>query len=426
VSTDSKRDLSIDRMLKAAFRRQSAPGADGCVDPEALAAWAEGALPEVEAQRVETHLADCARCQSMLAAFAASEPAAAADVMAVAPTASHTASHTAAPVVVPFRPKSPMQTMRWLIPAAAGTIAATLLIWTAWPQPNAALIPADLTMAKKEMTAPAPEPMPAPSTMAESAARQRAPTAASPRGVDPVALPRSTTALADEARQEQKAIASTQQMARQEQVLLGARADATPKPAALPPPPPPTFMPPPSPPPIGAATARSATVTGLPQSALNIAVPTAVLVEFAPPDSTTRGTGGMGRGGGGRGGAAGGGGGRTSTTMAAERATPRVRWRIMTSGQVERSIDAGATWLPVALDPSASVGNGAAPSADVCWLIGRAGLVLLSSDGARFARLPFPEPIDLQSVTAIDARQATVVTVDGRAFTTTDAGQTGK
>jgi hypothetical protein len=39
-------------------------------------------------------------------------------------------------------------------------------------------------------------------------------------------------------------------------------------------------------------------------------------------------------------------------------------------------------------------------------------------------RVGFPEPIDLTAVRATDARTATVTTVDGRSFATTDGGGT--
>ena len=64
------------------------------------------------------------------------------------------------------------------------------------------------------------------------------------------------------------------------------------------------------------------------------------------------------------------------------------------------------------------------PSANVIWLVGRAGLVQLATDGQTFTRLTFPEAVDLTAVTAIDERQATVTTVDGRRFQTADGGRT--
>jgi photosystem II stability/assembly factor-like uncharacterized protein len=57
-------------------------------------------------------------------------------------------------------------------------------------------------------------------------------------------------------------------------------------------------------------------------------------------------------------------------------------------------------------------------------VVGRAGTVLLTTDGRRFRRIPFPASADLVSVRATDARSATVVGTDGRTFTTADGGAT--
>jgi hypothetical protein len=61
---------------------------------------------------------------------------------------------------------------------------------------------------------------------------------------------------------------------------------------------------------------------------------------------------------------------------------------------------------------------------DVCWAVGRAGLVLRSTDGRSWQRIDFPEMTDLTSVRATDARTASVSTADGRTFSTANGGQT--
>ena len=66
----------------------------------------------------------------------------------------------------------------------------------------------------------------------------------------------------------------------------------------------------------------------------------------------------------------------------------------------------------------------AAPSASVCWVVGRTGVVLLSTDGKTWRRLPFPETADLMAIQATDARSASVSTADARTFDTTDGGVT--
>lgn len=103
---------------------------------------------------------------------------------------------------------------------------------------------------------------------------------------------------------------------------------------------------------------------------------------------------------------------------------PKVRWRL--SGRtVERSDDGGATWQAQQTGAAAALVAGAAPARDVVWIVGRAGTVLLSVDGATWQRLDFPDATaDLVSVTATDALRATVTTSAGRTYTTIDGGRT--
>ena len=68
---------------------------------------------------------------------------------------------------------------------------------------------------------------------------------------------------------------------------------------------------------------------------------------------------------------------------------------------------------------------GSSPSPSVCWLVGRAGTVLRSTDGGRqWQRVAFPEAEDLVAVRASSALAATVDLAGGRRLGTTDGGQT--
>ena len=99
------------------------------------------------------------------------------------------------------------------------------------------------------------------------------------------------------------------------------------------------------------------------------------------------------------------------------------RWRLVDArGAVQHSSDRGATWETLLI--GADVSTGASPSSSICWLAGRGGLVLLSTDGRTFTRLQFPETIDLTSIRATDDRNASVTTRDGRSFSTSDRGVT--
>jgi photosystem II stability/assembly factor-like uncharacterized protein len=56
--------------------------------------------------------------------------------------------------------------------------------------------------------------------------------------------------------------------------------------------------------------------------------------------------------------------------------------------------------------------------------VGAAGTVLRTTDGRAWRRTSVPDPADLAAVSAKDADIATVTTVDGRVFRTTDGGIT--
>jgi photosystem II stability/assembly factor-like uncharacterized protein len=61
---------------------------------------------------------------------------------------------------------------------------------------------------------------------------------------------------------------------------------------------------------------------------------------------------------------------------------------------------------------------------NVLWLVGDGGTIYLTTDGSKFDAVSFVEKANLVAVSAIDARQATVRTADGRSFRTTDRGAT--
>jgi photosystem II stability/assembly factor-like uncharacterized protein len=161
---------------------------------------------------------------------------------------------------------------------------------------------------------------------------------------------------------------------------------------------------------------------------LDAVAPTAVVAEFSSADRanaeiTTTGAAGRG-GGGGRGGRGGGAATATRPEQVFRQAVP-VRWRVLASGAVVRSTDEGATWTAVAIDPPAHVLGGAAPSVSVCWLIARQGVILRSIDGgATFVPFISPELTELASIRATSAQDASVTTVTGRVYITTDGGVT--
>ncbi|HEY6904044.1 MAG TPA: YCF48-related protein [Candidatus Acidoferrales bacterium] len=102
---------------------------------------------------------------------------------------------------------------------------------------------------------------------------------------------------------------------------------------------------------------------------------------------------------------------------------PKVLWQISEQG-VLKSEDGGGTWqqanLPVA---NAHIVSVAAPSAQVCWLVGRDSLILLTTDGTHWQTVAPPARADFVQVAAENAFSATVTTAEGLRFQTGDAGQ---
>jgi hypothetical protein len=104
---------------------------------------------------------------------------------------------------------------------------------------------------------------------------------------------------------------------------------------------------------------------------------------------------------------------------------PASRWRITpTPGVVQHSADGGSTWEMQQTNVAAELTSGASPLPSVCWLAGRGGVVLLSTDARTWQRVSFPESADLIAVRATDASTATVTTADGRRLSTADGGAT--
>ena len=431
MASDFDRDNSIDALLKGA-RSDPAQQEAGraCLDAETLAAWADGGLDADRVRAIEAHVADCARCQALSAAFFSSDETVA----------------TGAPKVVPFRRN---RVMYWL-PIAVGTIAATLVIW--------------LGVRDKNEVIPQRQAVVSESRAAETQLGQQGTSAlAAPRG--DVAVPADAKRLqrkegnaapveqrTDRAKQEATTANQFRKVVPEPVASPAAKALAPPPPAA-PPPPQPVSAPPitaqaaPPPPPVattasgvGAGVAGGAAGGVRQSSVMRETVEPRVVAEFSsvlarsstvgglPP--TGAAVGGVAGGGGGRGGrGGGGGGGGRGAAIAMDAVTvvaPPFYWRILSTDVIERSVDR-LGWEAVAIDPPArGLAGGAAPSATVCWIIGRAGLVLLTTDGKEFTRLTQPAPADLISITAQDALRATVTTVGGQTFSTTDGGKSWK
>jgi hypothetical protein len=105
---------------------------------------------------------------------------------------------------------------------------------------------------------------------------------------------------------------------------------------------------------------------------------------------------------------------------------PAILWRFAGSGFVERSTDGGATWQGEEASAGAVLIAGAAPSADVCWLVGRDGLILMTKDAKTWKKIAPPVEGDFIAVSAESAPKATVTAADGRKFSTNNGGKKWK
>lgn len=98
-------------------------------------------------------------------------------------------------------------------------------------------------------------------------------------------------------------------------------------------------------------------------------------------------------------------------------------WRIAGTA-FERSFDDGLTWTAVATGVDGEWTALSSPSPNICWVVGRRGVVLRTVDGQNFLRVAFPETTDLSAVQANDAQTAIVTEQGGRSFATADGGAT--
>jgi hypothetical protein len=335
-----------------------------CVDAETLAAWADGGLSKAEADAVELHVSACDRCTATLATFIRATPE-------------------------PQVAESLWQRwqLRWLVPVATAATVAGL--WVLMPRPqNIATTPESAAIVRSPETPQAPQisQAPPPPASDSSFARQSAPAPA------PGTIARKAA--------EQEGRPATRE----------GRADAKAAPeaaregfAAAPPPP--------------DADQRSADL----QSAPAPAAAAGAIGEAARPAATSpAGNAELRRE-------------RSVQTFSAALAPaqfevvspdPMTRWRAIGPSRVERSTNGGAQWQPATMPESATLTGGSSPSPSICWLVGRTGAVYVTTDGVRFARVPFPERTDFVSIQAMDGRRATVSTIDGRTFRTEDQGAT--
>ena len=106
----------------------------------------------------------------------------------------------------------------------------------------------------------------------------------------------------------------------------------------------------------------------------------------------------------------------------------KVRWRLPSEGRIERSSDGGITWLPQHSGVNVELLTGSAPSKVVCWIVGRGGTILKTTDGGgHWSQVAWPNAEEISGIQAADAMHAIVY--EGTAaipvrFATNDGGVT--
>jgi hypothetical protein len=109
-------------------------------------------------------------------------------------------------------------------------------------------------------------------------------------------------------------------------------------------------------------------------------------------------------------------------------------WRVGPAGLIENSSDQGQTWRPQVSGVTTDLLAGAAPSAKVAWAAGRGGIIVRTEDGEHWQRVmppsfvsaPGPQDVapDWIAVEARDELHATIVSRDLHRYATADGGRT--
>jgi hypothetical protein len=469
-SRDRRREEALARRMGEALDRLASRDSDECPDAELIAAYREGALGPDEIAQWESHFAVCSRCRKILLVLAASvdAPLTEKEVAHLGELVAAAASREGAPrTAESARPKRLDWRMRWLAPAFG--VAAVLAVWfamrppwrTATQNPSGTLVAqvakneppqdvelkqseqfskvapqkkseADAVTRKDEAVSGVPSSNPPPKTMArnrvadgnaiggigssssvavDTLQNQRkekneskgayagAPVPASPQVALPTptpAPPQAQSQLVEPRRSVTEAVGSADQTV----VVTGQAPEATTRPAAK-----------------AAATAgdkqavtaqaetnREAGARG----AANLPVVGRDFKTLSKLDSVTE-------------------------SAALIRApSGSISWRAGKGGRIERSADAGRTWISQASPLQEDWLAGAAVSGTICWIVGRNGAIARTTDGEHWEKITPPlsaaEPSgqfpDWIGIVAAGAQTATITASDHRRYVTPDGGKT--
>jgi photosystem II stability/assembly factor-like uncharacterized protein len=101
-------------------------------------------------------------------------------------------------------------------------------------------------------------------------------------------------------------------------------------------------------------------------------------------------------------------------------------WRVWPGGKIEYSFDSSRTWETQKSGVTVDLTAGSAPSEKVCWVVGKAGTVLLTTDrGRHWKKITTPLKEDVAGVFAQDGKRASIWTASHKqSLETNDAGVT--
>jgi len=403
----------FDSMLRRGLSSDSTPAAQGCPQPDVLAAYYERSLSPAEIDQFDAHLATCARCRAQIAALVRSEP----------------------PDEKPLdAPATWLWNWRWLAPAAAAI--AIVLIWVGI-RGHYKAIKEPVNVAMTQTTAPLepvtqpPQPQLAPPSRTATGDELSKPAAtptfekkfsgASPRGLAKQNGEAPTAASGRASAGEPPSLTRDGAGVSSAGGVLGGAAPAPPAPprddSALS-----ATLAQSAPADVTSTANRNATRLAAPQA--SIAGGATARREFSlsakRPASVPQA--------------------KASSTAADQlqvrEASPNPivilspdatkSWRIAVSGAIEFSGDSGVTWEMQRPDFAGAMTAGFAPSVKVCWIVGRSGAVLRTVDGTDWKQVSAPTSQDLTGVTAWSAKHAQVTAADGTVFVTKDGGKSWK
>lgn len=459
-----RRDEMLARRVGQALDRMKSSSADDCPDAAIIAAYAEQALEPAESAKWEDHFAHCAKCRQIVRVLAASEdtPLAAKEVAQLGKlvAAGRAAAEISGSRAARTRPPFVDWRTRWWAPALG--VAAVLCVWLVmrppWRATNRGALETLVAQAPKQEAPVNPAPSVA-DQFSRVAPQQDRKTTATPSADrssantqslnSPVDAPTKRPADTNKDSEGTLSAAADAANSVQAEKKLNSLPDGREiQPPAIPPPPA-------APPQAQAATGASLAPRSEARAELDATKPApqaktkadaagnvasrdkeAAIVQ----DEASAKVGGTVRQ---QGAVEPPSNGQNNRAFAVFRPMQKyssllkapsgsILWRAGIGGIIERSSDAGKTWISQLSPSKEDWLAGAAVSDTICWVAGRQGAIARTMDGEHWERMSPPGQAagadaklpDWTGIAARDAQSVTITASDGRKFATADGGKT--